>query len=420
MKYIVRVLLLFIFCGPAFGEDISVDKKIFASPGPNLFFVNPRLALNEKSRLTLAIWEKHPGNHPDHSTLSRRISSKGVPRGSSRTLVSGTNTYDPSILYNTVRNEFLLVYADEFQNPLHTIFVQKLDAQGRKRGGPVKVSTDTGSSFVNHSPLGIYDANSNQYVVVWSRNSTSTGPVAGEGFYAAVLDDNLNTVQGPVLFRPENSGDQLSDLAIHPAGKALVAFSNLVSVDPPILNYYVASFALDLTGTNIKKINKKTVKTLQTGITFAQLSSLMFVYFSDTGSVRKRKIDDSGAPTGKISPAFSGQVKNTRLSGPDFASSTLSGTPEGLLVAVEDSAQLTGQGKIWAQKMDAQGNPVGDPCEVDSAFITADDLQIIGLPSSNASQLQFSLIYVNGSQRTIPPQGEFSELIHLKLTVPAD
>jgi hypothetical protein len=200
VRILVQLFFVLFVSVSVYAQDTTVIKRVFASPGPNLFYIEPSLALNEKSRLTQVVWEAHPGNHPDHSTLIRKITAKGAPRGSARTLIGGTNTYNPTLLYNKNKNEFAIIFADEFQNPVHTIFIQRLNAKGQLKGAPVQVSTDTGQSFVNQNPFAAFDPATNRYVILWSRNSTVPGSnEAGEGIQGAVLDETFTTIAGPAL-----------------------------------------------------------------------------------------------------------------------------------------------------------------------------------------------------------------------------
>lgn len=425
MRLLFCIFTSFFLAASAYSQETTVVKKIFASPGPNLFYENPSVVVNEKNRSAQVVWERHPGNHPDHATLTRKISPQGVAKGSERTLIGGTNTYDPSVLYNKNKNEFVVIYADEFQNPVHTIFVQRLNAKGQKIGTPVQVSTDTGSAFVNQNPFAAFDPGTKNYLLVWSRNSTTQGSFAGEGIYAAVLNENLVTVAGPTLLLPENpaigQNPQIRDLAILTAGRVVVAYTEPVGADPQLNHYYAAGFDQDLTGLNIKRVTKSPVGNFRLDAEFAILPSSSFLYFVDTSRIRKRKIDPAGRPVGVISSAFAAPLKSRELAVPRFAATPQSnGVTKGLLVAIEDPSQLAGNGKIWIQRISAKGKPVGAPETVDSGFITASFLQIITLPSSTGERLKFFVIYVNGTQVTFPPQGEFSELIQLNLTVPLE
>ena len=425
MKRLFCLFTFLLLCSAAAAAEPTVVKRVLASPGPNLFYENPSLATNERTGITLAVWEKHPGNHPDHDTLLRKISAAGNLKGSTKNLIQGTNTYSPAIVYNSVENEFLVAYADEFRNPLHTIFVQRLDSTGRKKGAPVQVSTDTGSSFVNQHTFAAYDAATNLYFVVWTRNSTqASSALPGEGIHVAALDANLAIVAGPTLIAPETTtplieNPQVRALTVNRSGRVLVAYTETVAINPIKSNYFIASVDTGLGNLSTFKVNKTPVSPPTLNAVFAELPTSDFLYFIHSGGkIRKRKLDTDGKPIGSITTAFSGPLKSNSLFVPRFVSTGVN-SAAGLLVAVEDPSQSNGDGAIWIQTIDSSGKPIGTPSTVDSAFISAPDLQIVLLPSSTAQQLKFSLVYVNGSQLTIPPQGEFSELIHLKITLPA-
>ena len=415
------VLVFTLFAIPAFPQETTVTKNIFATPGPNLFYESPSLAWNEKNGSTLMVWERHPGNHPDHDLLARKISPAGAIRGSIRNLISGTNTYKPTLLYNKQKNEFVIIYADEFQNPTHTIFAQRLSAKGKIKGAPVRISTDTGSGFINRHPIATFDPVHKRYVVVWSRNSTTQGTFEGEGLMVAVLDQNLVPAADPILLRAESAVLPVNpfgrDVTVLLSGRILVVFTEPSGADAEKNHYYLAALDPDLSNLSIRKVNQKVVNNVFVDADFATLPSGLFLYFVDTNKIQKRKIDSTGRPVGAISSAFATPLKSKRLFFPRFAATPDSPTA-GLLVAVEDARQENGDGTIWIQRVDATGTPNGAPEIVDSGFITAANPQILRLPSSTATTGHFSLIYINGSQITIPPRGEFSELIHLKLTVP--
>jgi hypothetical protein len=419
MHWVFRVFLFALFCSSASGQTATVDKTILDPGTPNLFFESIFLALNEKTGQTLVTWERHPGNHPGHSTFSRKLSRSGNPSASTKTLVTGTNTYDPGIVYNKNRNEFAMIYADEVAGAQHTIYIQKLTKSGVKKGAPVKVSTDTGSAFLNLGPELEYDPVQKVYVVSWQRSSTtSTG--SGIGIFAAVLNEEFQMLFGPQLILSPASQifPDIADIAITPAGKILIGINQYVNDNPLRVNYIIASMNHDLTGLVLSKVNRNPAGPPIPDLRFVSLTSEFLVYYTDTNGIRKRKINQQGKPFGPRTTTFAAPLKRKKLLRPVVTALHVpSGDVHGFLAASEDPAQLQGIGKLWGQALDAKGKALGQPVELDSNFMHLHSPAIVALPSSPSAEPQFALMYSDGAQIWLPPQGEFSRLIYLKITL---
>ena len=62
-------------------SQVDVKKSVFSVHESTQFKVMPRGVLNLKTKETLVVWEKHPGNHPGHSLWGRLLNSSGNTAG---------------------------------------------------------------------------------------------------------------------------------------------------------------------------------------------------------------------------------------------------------------------------------------------------------------------------------------------------
>jgi len=425
----IACIVFVLFIGTVAGaQNPSVNRKIFQAGTPNFFFESISIITNEVTGLSLCTWEKHPGNHPGHETLSRKITAGGKPKGKTNVLISSTNTYEPSLIYNRNRNEFALAYADEVGGQLHAIYIRALDSTGRRKGNAVKVSTDSGPGFVNQHPRFAYDAVNRVYVVFWTRSSTMPGggSIPGEGIYAAILDEAFTTITGPVLILGPLTDPALPkfpdilDVAIGPSEKILIGYSVFLSTNPSKNNYFVASLNEDLSGLSIARLNGTPVRTIIPDLHFASLPTNLLVFYVDTNGIRKKTISATGSPSGKRTAAFGAPLQKRKLLLPVIATvQNPQGPVAAIFIAMEDPGQLAGNGTIWGQTLDETGNPLGTPFVLDTNFRAAHFPAAVVLPSSTAAVTKFSVLYSDGGQISLPPQGEFSQIIELLVTIPA-
>ncbi len=419
MHCVFRVLFFVLLYATVSAQTATVDKTILDPGTPNLFFESISLAWNEKTGQTLVTWERHPGNHPGHSTFSQKLTRTGNLSGSTKTLINGTNTYDPGIVYNKNKNEFAMIYADEIGGEPHAIYIQALTKSGQKKGNPVKISTDTGSAFANQGPELEYDPLQRVYVVSWQRSSTSLGG-SGNGIFAAILNEQFQILFGPQLILSPASQvfPDIADIAVTGAGKILIGINQFVNDNPLRVNYIIASMNHDLTGLVLSKVNGDRAGPQIPDLRFASLTSEFLVFYTDTNGIRKRKVNPQGKPFGPRSIAFASPLKREKLLLPVVVTLPVpSGNIHGFLVACEDPGQLLGAGKLWGQLLDAKGRAFGQPVALDSDFVALHAPAIVTLPSSTSARPQFALVYSDGGQISLPPQGEFSKLILLKITL---
>ncbi len=400
----------------------------------------PRTVFNTKTKQILVVWEKHPGNHPGHSLWGRLLNPSGKPSGSEFVIVDGPNTYGPSLTYNVQQNEYLLVYANEFPNHSFSLFAQRLNARGIRAGTPVRISpeNEAGIGVNNDRPLVTWNARTGNYNIFWQKdfNSNSTATVM-EGLYGAVLSKTLSVIKNQTLIVKAKPDGQFTihpfaaDAAFHPVtGRLLLGYFEYApgfgtSMGPPAVIYFVASIDPELNAiqpSNFVKIKQGTSISngdLRFGF-FPDGSGL--VVFSDSTSLKLRKIDMTGKLTGPLKPAFRPPLNNSKLSFISVAQSNGVAGFKSLILGVKDPENIAGQRGLWTQLLDSAGIPSGSPelIETLSDFVGESTLAArSNLPTTR--NYRFVAVYQQGRQTNVPPTASESTgliLLNLNFTFP--
>ena len=142
---------------------------------------NPALAANTKANEYLAVWQSDAvGADNKYEIWARRVSLAGTPLGVAvRVSTTGLDTdptrdaTDPQVAYDAQSNEYLVVWQ---ANPPSAagkveIFAQRLSALGALIGAPIQVSTTGAPGDTTRGaarPVVAYDTKADEYLVVWS------------------------------------------------------------------------------------------------------------------------------------------------------------------------------------------------------------------------------------------------------------
>src|SRR5262245_26616132 len=304
MKSYILLLAAFIF---SVVPQVSVQRSVFSPLESAQFKIMPRGVLNLKTKETLVVWERHPGNHPGHSIWGRLLNSHGKAAGPEFVIVSGPNTYGPSLTYNAQRNEYLLVYANEGSSVGFAIFGQRLNAKGGRLGPAIRLSPEADAALPvnNERPLAIWNARTGNYQLFWQRDKFSSSTNVSEGLYGAVLTGTLSAIQNPKLIVSAKQDGAfvilpfITDAAIHPiTGKLLVGFYEYApgfatSSGRPKVFYFVANIDPGLNAIHASDFTKvkQGTSVLNGDIRFAFLTDGSgLVVFPDTSSLKLRKI----------------------------------------------------------------------------------------------------------------------------------
>jgi len=123
---------------------------------------SPRVVYNPTSDEYLIAW--HAFTNTKWRIYAQRISPAGALVGSNFVVSSSTgDTQNPHVVWNRVRNEYLLVWQD-LRNVKFDIFAQRLSSGGAAMGGNFAISTAAGSKDGCDAA---YSDAANDYLVVW-------------------------------------------------------------------------------------------------------------------------------------------------------------------------------------------------------------------------------------------------------------
>lgn len=440
MKKLVPAILLFLMLPLlAYSQHVQVAKSTFIAKSGTLFNLNTSIALNSKSGQTLVVWERV--NNADHSIFGRLLSSQGKTAGGEFLLMTGPNASHPSVVYNPVKNEFLMSYDDNPTFSLkHTdIYLQRLTALGKKTGTLVKATTDTVSApMVNYLPKLVFNPKTSNYLVIWIREIVNiTQGLDNNGMMGVVVTPTGTLGGSVVMIRPtvEDSPNLLDPIAldavIHPVtGRLILGYvQHVTGTSAGQFNYYFGNLDPKLAGisdANFSKINTNAINTTQFvwGLKLAfQSTGTGFLVFVDTSNMKRRKIDATGKLFGPAAIAFHSPKNNTKLFYPGLILTNGANGLRGLLLGVQDPFSSSGAATIWVQPLDANGLALGPAVKVDTtdSTNTAFGSQLQALPQPpTATTYRFIDLYAL-TQFTSPGQtfqASGINLLNLTVTFP--
>jgi uncharacterized repeat protein (TIGR01451 family) len=150
----------------------------------------PAVAANSRTGRFLVVWSETNSTTETASgsfdrVMGRWVDSKGQPQGSAFLIsqrTSGSAALGgsrPVVAYNSVRNEFLVVYDRSYDGSAENgIFAQRISADGILIGGELTVV----AASLQRIPRLAYDAGSDQYLAVWTGSAGIMGTViSGDG-----------------------------------------------------------------------------------------------------------------------------------------------------------------------------------------------------------------------------------------------
>lgn len=441
MKRLLLSIILSIFSLTASAQQVQVQKIAFVPKATGIFNLNASVALNTKSGQSLVVWERVTTSNSDHSIFGRLISNQGKPAGAEFLLVKGPRASHPWVLYNPVKNEFLMSYDD---NPtfslMHSdIYVQRLNAQGKISGASLKVTTDSVSStLVNYLPRVVFNPKTSNYLLFWLREIINSASVKGNNGMVGVIITPAATPAGSIvvirptiLDSPRLLQPILLDAVIHPtSGRLLMGHvQHIPGTNAGQLNYYLGSLDAKLIGiadTNFTKINTNpvTVSGFVWGMKMAfQPTGTGFLVFVDNAIMKRRMLDSNGKLSSPSSPAFRSPKNNTKLFYTGLALSNGASGIRGLLIGTQNPFSESGQATLWVQPVDGNGLGLGPAVKVDtmSSTDTAFGSQLLALPQAVTSPTYRFVDFYALTQFTAPGQTfQLSgiNLLNLILTFP--
>lgn len=381
-KPVLAILFLALLPILAFAQHVQVAKSAFIPKSGTLYNLNATVALNSRSGQTLVVFERV--NAADHTLFGRLLTSQGKPAGAEFQLVAGPNASHPQVVYNPVKNEFLLSYDD---NPTFTlkhtdIYLQRLTALGKINGAPVKATTDTISSpMVNYLPKLIFNPKTSNYLLFWIREivnitqgDTNNGMVGVVVTPVGTLGGNVILIRHTVIDSSHLLEPIALDATIHPiTGKLLMGYvQHITGTSAGQFNYFYGNLDAKLANiveTNFTKINTAPIIATQFvwGFKMAfQSTGVGFLVFVDNSNMKRRKIDATGKIASSGVVVFHPPKNNTKLFYPGLVLTNGANGVRGLLMGVQDPFSASGVATIWVQPIDANGLAIGPSVKVDT------------------------------------------------------
>ncbi len=151
--------------------------------------VRPALAFSPVRQEYLAVWEDHHwGNGADWDIYARRIGADGVPIGVQFGISwDGSNhRLAPAIAYNSVRDEYLVVWEYEYASNDHDLYAQRVSGAGSLTGSQIAVSLPIA---YDSSPAVAYNAAADEYLIVWVRRMGADEFVHGDLYAQRIAGD---------------------------------------------------------------------------------------------------------------------------------------------------------------------------------------------------------------------------------------
>ena len=417
-------------------QSIKAQKSTFIPNETNVLNTQLAAALNTKTGQTLVVWQRLTTT--ESVIQGRLVNAQGAPVGGVFPLSTAVGAAHPSAAYNPVRNEFMVAYDDNTNVSLRksSVILRRLNAQGKPVAAEAKISTDTVSvDMANFFAKITFNPNTNAYTVVWLREiSESAQADDGTDGMVGALVTSAGALGGPVALIQKTTieGNRLwqpitLDLGYDPAnGKLIVVFVQVISgTNASQANYSLATLDPALNGisaSNIVKINNAPLQLTSGFVWGADLALFRdrpgFVFYTDSGNVKRRKIDLQGKLSGPGMVAFKPPKNNTKLVYPSVAFETNAKGTRGILIATQDAFRETGEASIWAQQLDLNCLPVGAPVRVDLTSVTNTALSSLLTPlpiKLTDSLFRFAAYYTLAEFK--PPGQTFQNSGFVKLNI---
>ncbi|MCU0280461.1 MAG: hypothetical protein MUE66_01220 [Acidimicrobiia bacterium] len=141
------------------------------------------MAWNDTADQFLVVWEDTRDWSRGQDIYGRLVNAAGSPLGSDA-LICGANAtkydYSPAVAWNTTRNEYLVVWQD-YRNQLTSgsdIYGRRVNAAGVPQGADFRIS-GSGATGNESTPAIAWNSVRNQYLVVWADDRAWTSAVHG-------------------------------------------------------------------------------------------------------------------------------------------------------------------------------------------------------------------------------------------------
>jgi len=171
-----------------FGQRVSASGErlrgnfLISGPGATAEESQPSVAWNAAANEYLVVWEDRrnqvvAGSGSD--IYGQRVSAAGERLGDEFRIsgaLATSNEMDAAVVWNSRANEYLVVWADQRNDPPRglDIYGQRVATSGLRVGGNFRISGDNAVGD-DTEPMLAYNADTNQYLVVWEDERAGFG-----------------------------------------------------------------------------------------------------------------------------------------------------------------------------------------------------------------------------------------------------
>jgi hypothetical protein len=197
--------------------------------------LHPAVTYNSINNQYLVVWQEEV-NNGEFEIVARRFSNTGTGLGKVTVSTTGTaankesRAQDPAVTYNSTNNQYLVVWSadssDSGDNE-YQIYGQRLDHNAADVGNDFQISTNATAI----QPSVSYASSSNQYMVVWASTATS---VQTYNIFARRVSNSGTLPESEFQVSPATGGMQFD------AAHAQVAFN-------PVENIFLVAWRADET-----------------------------------------------------------------------------------------------------------------------------------------------------------------------------
>jgi len=162
---------------------------------------NPSVAYNSSTNQYLVVWHDHRNGISNLDIYGQLVDSVGNLVGSEIAVsTAANNQIMPSVTYNSSTNQYLVVWHDTRSGTNSHIYGQLVNAIGTLSGSNFPISTAANG----YDPSVVYNSSTNQYLVVWTdtrsasaiygRYLDTSGGLMGDDFFIAASYDISHAV----------------------------------------------------------------------------------------------------------------------------------------------------------------------------------------------------------------------------------
>ena len=202
--------------------------------------VNPSAAFSPLTSQFLVVWEDHHwGWGYDWDIYGRFVDLAGNPVGDwfGIAWVDDNHRQRPRVSYNSVNDEFLVVYEYAYSATDHDIYARRLASNGALIGDEFVIANSTQTET---DPAVTYDPADNQYLVVWQQ---WTGDVefGNNDLYGRLLDAGGSMLYSviPIKTGTTNSESQPTVACVPAVHQYLVMWSDMIGQYPRLKKQWV-------------------------------------------------------------------------------------------------------------------------------------------------------------------------------------